>query len=187
MSDQERDESFESFMSGHLIRSQYGIRLPHFGPTPVNVHIPALENSNGIICLINMYNNRPGSDRDVAALLNMSRQLKFEIFEDAPAAHNPGLVNRTVHADLSQGEIFELVRRFSKYKLTETRVPRILVLMCHGNEDGLQDGAGYLFKFHDKILCHFNSLETPALANVLKLVIVQACQGDWPIPHIDSG
>ena len=41
-------------MSGHLIKSLYGIHIPHFGPTPKNVHIPALENFNGIICLINM-------------------------------------------------------------------------------------------------------------------------------------
>ena len=179
----ESDDSFESYMSGHLIKSLYGIHIPHFGPTPKNVHIPALENSNGIICLINMYKHRPGSERDVAALIDMSQKLNFELFEEP--ANFSGLVKRTAHADLNQDEIFELVERFSKYKLKETRVPRILVLMCHGNEDGMQDGSGVFFNFHTTILHHFNSLKNPAFANFLKIFIVQACQGSRPIPEID--
>ena len=119
MQDSESEDSFESFMSRHLIKGQYGIHIPHYGPTPKNVHIPALEKSNAIICIINIYKNRPGSERDVAALLNMSKKLQFEIFEgDSTANNNPSGFEqdrRTIHADLNQREIFELVKRFSQY------------------------------------------------------------------------
>ena len=196
MSDSESDEeAFESLMSEKLIKSQYGIYIPNYGRYigdygysyygHQNQHIPAPEKSNGIICLINMYKDRQGSEKDVAALINMSQELNFELFEEP--ANSSRLVKRTVHFDLNEGEIFELVRRFSRYKLKETRIPRILVLMCHGNEGGMQDGSGFSFKFHDTILHHFNSLENPPLANILKLIIVQSCQGKRSIPHFDSG
>ena len=121
---------------------------------------------NAIICIINNYKNRPGSQEDVDSLFKLSGDLHFAVFENK------------VHADLNEDKIVELMKRFANYKVNETKVPRILIIMCHGNEDRLIDASGASYDLDEVILPHFSSTERPALDDVLKLIVVQSCRGD---------
>ena len=131
---------------------------------------------NGYICVINIFKDREGSEKDVEALDEMSKSMDLDHFED-----------KNCHGDLNQKQISKLCQKFSKHELGNSKLPRIIAIMAHGNKDGLFDVNGDNFELYDVVLKWFNSQDNPELSEALKIIIIQTCRGVHSAPFYDSG
>ena len=137
-------------------------------PKTKNVY-PMTKTIRGHCLIINVdkftnhiFQNRRGSQIDVENTGQLFKQLGFKVH---------------LKTDLTKVQFLQELNRFSELKDHKQSQICVVVLMSHGNEEGLFTSDGFLIE-KESILKKFHNQNCPNLMGKPKFFIFQACQGD---------
>lgn len=134
------------------------------GPDIYNmVHSP-----RGLCIIINNYNfesgyeEREGSELDVQRMVELFSALHFKC---------------VVHKDLSANDMKEVLSWAARSEEHWSADCLVVILMSHGDENGIFGSDGNIVHLHDDVYTLFNNEKCPALQGKPKIFFLQACRG----------
>ena len=142
---------------------------------------------SGLVCIINISEDREGSEHDVERLIKLYNDLNFTFFSFDQLESKKSVVKKTqsspsqnaelyCYSNLTKQEIFDLVTNFAENDTIKG--PRFLYIMSHGDRDRpncLIDVKNISYHEND-ILKKFTTAKVPHLKDELKCIVFNCCR-----------